>query len=846
MTSARALAALVGALLTLALAAPVAPATAARPTTADADAPSTAVTGEVVRLAVENLDGTAHEITAVLPDDGDAVRVDDDALAEVPSGSVVDVVTTAPTAADQDPTALDAGADVREVEVVAAPGGAEGGSGTSDPTADDPPLGMLSPGTRAVHVMSATIAGQLSDGFSADDLADLVRTDVAPYWSASTDGQVRLAVGARSDGAVHTGWDADEGCSTAEVFELFDWSARRLGAFPAAGQRRHTVTYTPRVEGCWFGGIAHIADGGSAWINGGVGSPGLADLVGHELGHTLTLGHSNTRFECAGGPDGSLADCRHTEYGDGYDTMGSATGRDGPLNGAHLATMGLLTTESSVTATGPTTAVLAPVGSGAGTRFLRFTADDGATYVVEHRGAVGADADLGSRRLACPVVPTPCASPQLLRPGVIVHRVDSAASGEASYLLDLGATRPLHDSSAPEPTLAAGASFTTADGSWTVVVDEVGATATVRAVPRDDPRRYVPVGPLRVHDERTGVPPGTPVCLDVAGTDTGVPADATGVVLTVTTVRPTSVGNVVVYPEGHDVPATSTVNLSPGRDVANTAFVALPPSGRICYLVRGPGRPGVVVDLTGYLRDGSGVELTAPRRLEDRSTVRSGSPVTVQVTGRAGVPDGATAVVLNVTAARTTSGGHLRMWAAGAPVPATSTLNYLRGGDRATAAVVALSPDGALAYRSQTADGGPVRVVLDVVGYVTDGAAYTATGPRRVLDTRTSGRVPGGEARTVTLDAASGVPDDATAAVLTVVAVSPTGGGHLRVFPARAGQPPSTSVLNYVPGRGNDVGNLVVTAIGDDRQVTLLNVQGGRGTEVDLVVDVVGYLTDAP
>ncbi|GEN79370.1 right-handed parallel beta-helix repeat-containing protein [Actinotalea fermentans] len=372
--------------------------------------------------------------------------------------------------------------------------------------------------------------------------------------------------------------------------------------------------------------------------------------------------------------------------------------------------------------------------------------------------------------------------------------------------------------------------------------------AAPAAVPPDE-AAYVPINPVRVHDMRSGVTAGTPTCVQMTGAATGIPAGADGVALNVASVQPAGPGHVVVYPDVDGTgqtaaPVAATVNFQPGADISNAALVDLPPNGRVCYFVRG-ARAGIVIDAVGYLRAGSGITLRTPARLHDVSSVTSRQVHTVQVTGvpAAGVPAGATAVIVNVAVAGSTSAGHLRLFAAGTPVPPTASLNYPVAGDRSTAAIVQLSPGGALSYWSDTAPGNRVRVVLDVVGWTVDGSAFVPVTPTRLLDTRATSSLIAGQRQDVTLPPGGPVPGDAGAVVLSVVGVVPTGVGNLAVAPYRRAWsgPPPIATLNYVPG--GDIANLVVAAVGDGGRVSLYNDQF-RGSSAHVVVDVVGYLTD--
>lgn len=357
---------------------------------------------------------------------------------------------------------------------------------------------------------------------------------------------------------------------------------------------------------------------------------------------------------------------------------------------------------------------------------------------------------------------------------------------------------------------------------------------------------YVPISPLRVHDARAGVTPGQVTCVQITGASTGIPAGAVGISLNITTVGPVGPGHVVVYPDGDGTgqtpaPLTSTVNFIAGRDVANAALVQLPASGRVCYLVRG-SRAGILIDAVGYLLAGSGITLQMPVRIEDRSDITPRTPVTVQVTGHAGVPAGATAVLLNAAVANSSGPGNLRLYPAGAALPTTSTLNYPPGGDRANAAVVQLSAAGALTYWSDTGPANRVRVVLDVVGYTTDGSIYVPVTPTRLLDTRQRVALVAGQRINLPLPTGGPVPADAGAVILNVVGVGPWSVGNLRVYPYRAAfsAPPNASTLNYIPLV--DAANMVVTGVGDDQSIALYTDQP-IGGQVHVVVDVVGYLT---
>ena len=96
-----------------------------------------------------------------------------------------------------------------------------------------------------------------------------------------------------------------------------------------------------------------------------------------------------------------------------------------------------------------------------------------------------------------------------------------------------------------------------------------------------------------------------------------------------------------------------------------------------------------------------------------RTPWSSGTVRTVTVTGRAGVPAGAAAVRITVTATRAGSTGALTVWPAGRARPTTPTLTFAPGADTTRAAAVELSSDGRLAVHATAR----TDVVISVTGY---------------------------------------------------------------------------------------------------------------------------------
>ncbi|MGE0877346.1 MAG: hypothetical protein AB7L13_01545 [Acidimicrobiia bacterium] len=122
------------------------------------------------------------------------------------------------------------------------------------------------------------------------------------------------------------------------------------------------------------------------------------------------------------------------------------------------------------------------------------------------------------------------------------------------------------------------------------------------------------------------------------------------------------------------------------------------------------------------------------------------------------------------------------------------------------------------------------------------GTKYTAITPNRLLDSRTTlggwnGKLVAGTPRPLAVTGGStGVPSDADAVVLNVVATGASAGTYVTVFPTGVSTPLASN-LNL--GADQNVANLVVVKVGTAGQVTFVNGVGST----DIVADVVGYFS---
>lgn len=96
-------------------------------------------------------------------------------------------------------------------------------------------------------------------------------------------------------------------------------------------------------------------------------------------------------------------------------------------------------------------------------------------------------------------------------------------------------------------------------------------------------------------------------------------------------------------------------------------------------------------------------------------------PYTFEVQGNCGVPVGAAAVTVNVTAVSPTDRGFLTLFPSGISTPTVSSLNFPSGAATGNGAIVPLADQMSepedLSIYTRVLDGGSVHVVLDVTGY---------------------------------------------------------------------------------------------------------------------------------
>ena len=245
---------------------------------------------------------------------------------------------------------------------------------------------------------------------------------------------------------------------------------------------------------------------------------------------------------------------------------------------------------------------------------------------------------------------------------------------------------------------------------------------------------FFTVDPTRVLDSRSDVglkdafQANAPRTLSIAGSK-GIPTDATAVTGNLTVVSQTKGGYLSITRTPTATPTTSTLNFPIGDNRANGVTVPLNGSGdlSIVYKSTAGATAHVLLDITGYFRASAAgatfVPVTPERIVDTRSGLglsgkfASGTPRTWQVDGKGGVGSDAIAITGNVTVVGQTKPGYVSVTPNPVVAPATSTINFPVGDNRANNFVVKVSTTGKDSATSRGTGGGTTHLLVDVTGY---------------------------------------------------------------------------------------------------------------------------------
>jgi hypothetical protein len=269
----------------------------------------------------------------------------------------------------------------------------------------------------------------------------------------------------------------------------------------------------------------------------------------------------------------------------------------------------------------------------------------------------------------------------------------------------------------------------TSSGSAQVIAD---VSAYYRGGTPTAAGAFAPLAPTRFLDTRSSSGPvasGGKVSFQVGGVS-GIPANASAVVVNLTVTEPTSAGYLTAHASGSAKPGTSNVNYAGGQTVPNLAVVPVGPDGKVTIsnTETGSGSSAqVVADVSGYFLQGaptgSGTfgPVNPARVLDTRNSsgpVPAGGTVSFQAAGVAGVPANAAGVWANLTVTQSTSAGYLTGYASGSARPGSSNVNYATGQTVPNMAYLPIGLDGKVTIaNTEIGAGSTVHVIADIAGY---------------------------------------------------------------------------------------------------------------------------------
>jgi hypothetical protein len=221
-----------------------------------------------------------------------------------------------------------------------------------------------------------------------------------------------------------------------------------------------------------------------------------------------------------------------------------------------------------------------------------------------------------------------------------------------------------------------------------------------------------------------------------------------------------------------------------------------------------------------------------------------GVPKTIAIAGRGPIPANAVAITANLTVARQSGPGYASLTQSPIVNPATSTINFPVGDDRANNVTTPLSATGGISITYRSSPGRAAHFILDVTGYFLandTGSTYNALAgnPVRVLDSRfgtgLSGKFLPNQPRTFQVTGAT-VPAGAVAITGNVTVVNQTRAGFVSLTPTPQANP-TTSTINFPVG--DTRANGLTVPLSPTGQLSAVYKSSGGTT--DLILDVTGY-----
>jgi hypothetical protein len=177
----------------------------------------------------------------------------------------------------------------------------------------------------------------------------------------------------------------------------------------------------------------------------------------------------------------------------------------------------------------------------------------------------------------------------------------------------------------------------------------------------------------------------------------------------------------------------------------------------------------------------------------------AGTITELDVAGVEGVPEGATAVALNLTVMNPRLNGYLTAFPCGGDLPVVSNLNFRANETVAATAVVPIGVDGKVCVYQNT----EAHVIVDLNGAFAVDSGFVALTPARAVDTRSGGgaRHPAGSTPLVVhLGDLDGAPDGEFIGVMNLTVLGSSATTEVRLYPCDE-SPPAWPTRSVEAGR---------------------------------------------
>jgi len=248
------------------------------------------------------------------------------------------------------------------------------------------------------------------------------------------------------------------------------------------------------------------------------------------------------------------------------------------------------------------------------------------------------------------------------------------------------------------------------------------------------------------------------------------------------------------------------------------------------------------------------VGIAPVRLLDSRFNVGTTGPFTasvpksVDIAGRGGIPNNAVAITGNLTIVGQQQAGYASLTPLPNANPATSTINFPLGDNRANNVTSPLSNAGGVSLTYKAGAGKQTHFILDVTGYFLNddnGQTYNILTPLRVLDTRIdlglNNAFQANTNRTFQVAGVGAIPANAKAITGNLTVANQSAAGYVTLATNPPPSTPATSTINFPLGdvRANGV-TVRLSAAG-----TLSAVyKAPNGKTTHLILDVTGYYLD--